>query len=169
MPKGEESSEECLDILRGSSVFLCFKILEFGSVSLVLTLSHFSLSVAMNAKGGDCWVMASSVVIDGNWSHYCGPQIRIWSYRQLKLSTVFYRHRAWRTRYPVSMSICMLHRIIILSCGSPRQFAMHPCYLVVKSYFIALTDVWVKRSGIMFFCLFSYCGWHNQCSVFTDV
>lgn len=109
--------------------------------------------------------MASSVVIVGKWSHYCGSQIRTWSYRQLKLSTLYYWQITWRTRYPVSMSICMLHWIIILCSRSLGYFSMHLCYLVVKSCVIALIGVRVKWSSKMFLCLFDHYGQPSQCSM----
>jgi hypothetical protein len=43
-----------------------FEVLSCIVVLVIPTLSHFSLSVAINEKGGDCWHMDFGVVIDGN-------------------------------------------------------------------------------------------------------
>lgn len=68
MSKGEESSEKCLDILRGSSVLLCFEILSFGSdtSSFFTKCCHQCQRGRLLAYGLGRLLMASSVVIDGN-------------------------------------------------------------------------------------------------------
>lgn len=68
--EGEWDSEKCYNHLRGSCLFEVLKVGSVIHVGTDLLLSHFSLSVDINVKGGDFWKetlhMLFGVVIDGN-------------------------------------------------------------------------------------------------------